>query len=292
MLQLFTFSILLVSTFVLVSSADSAKCGQTPIPPKVDARVVGGQEAVPYSWPWQIVLCSHGWFGCDLECGGSVVGPNWVMTAGHCVYGSTDDVSSSYFRVKTGVFKQTKDNEAGEVVHKVKHVHLHPLYQEEPEVIYDIALIELADEVTYNNHTQPICLPLHDNTTIVNPNSAWATGWGAENELGFPTGTLRQVDVPFVNYTDCQADYPGEITPAVHVCAGTKGEDTCQGDSGGPLVVKNNGGAYFQYGITSFGTGCAEYKHPGVYSRVTAYCDWINSTTNGDVTCKDASTYA
>lgn len=45
-----------------------------------------------------------GWFGsCDLECGGSVVAENWVVTAGHCVYGED---SPSNFRVKTGVFEE------------------------------------------------------------------------------------------------------------------------------------------------------------------------------------------
>lgn len=82
------------------------KCGQTPIAPDLTqgTKVVGGVVAKQYSWPWQIVWCSNGWFGCSLECGGSVIGTHWVMTAGHCVYGNENQPGN--FRVKTGVYDE------------------------------------------------------------------------------------------------------------------------------------------------------------------------------------------
>lgn len=74
------------------------------------------------------------------------------------------------------------------------------------------------------------------------------------------------------------------------VCAGKAGKDTCQGDSGGPLVVAT-GNTWFLYGLTSWGYGCAENGHAGVYSRTSAYCSWIASETNNEVTCKDPASY-
>jgi secreted trypsin-like serine protease len=59
------------------------------------------------------------------------------------------------------------------------------------------------------------------------------------------------------------------------LCASAPGKDTCQGDSGGPLVVAHGNGSFTQVGITSFGNGCAR-DYPGVYTRVSAYGDWIN----------------
>ena len=47
-----------------------------------------------------------------------------------------------------------------------------------------------------------------------------------------------------------------------------QGKDTCQGDSGGPLVCDD-----FLVGVTSFGKGCGDY--PGVYTRVSAFYEWI-----------------
>lgn len=49
-----------------------------------------------------------------------------------------------------------------------------------------------------------------------------------------------------------------------------------QGDAGGPLHVKSWRGQYYLVGITSFGRGCAG-EIPGVYTRVSAYLDWIES---------------
>jgi secreted trypsin-like serine protease len=253
-------------------------------------KVVGGTEAVPYSWPWQIVWCEAFGSSCSLECGGTVVGTGWVQTAGHCVYGSTNKPQN--FKVKTGVFQENLNNETGEVVHTVKAIHLHPKYKPNPVPEWDIALIELGEPITYTDHIQPICLPLSDTTQIAPPNTAWGTGWGTTTEGGNIAKKLRQVNVPYVDYTTCGNEYGKDIMQQVMVCAGVQGKDTCQGDSGGPLQQVNANGFWFQYGITSWGEGCAEKGYPGIYSRVSAYCDFIATTTNNDVTCKDPNTYA
>lgn len=51
-----------------------------------------------------------------------------------------------------------------------------------------------------------------------------------------------------------------------------------QGDSGGPLNCQAESGAWEVRGIVSFGSGlgCNTHKKPAVYTRVSAYIDWIN----------------
>ena len=55
----------------------SGSCGRRP----ADSRIVGGNEATPNSWPWQLSLRHRGFHNC----GASLINPQWAVTAAHCV---------------------------------------------------------------------------------------------------------------------------------------------------------------------------------------------------------------
>lgn len=83
---------------------------------------------------------------------------------------------------------------------------------------------------------------------------------------------MNMVNLPIVALASCECIYPNLIFNR-SLCAGFQagGYDTCQGDSGGPLFLIIKTGTlleYVQFGITSWGQGCAAPSLPGVYTRV------------------------
>lgn len=57
--------------------------------------------------------------------------------------------------------------------------------------------------------------------------------------------------------------------------------DRFQGDSGGPLMWQS-GDQYYLIGVVSYGYKCGEAGHPGVYTRVTYFVDWIVDKINSN----------
>ena len=59
------------------------------------------------------------------------------------------------------------------------------------------------------------------------------------------------------------------------ICGGEEGKDACKGSSGSPLVVSVNG-RWTVIGLVSWGIGCGENNKPSVYTKVSAFVNWIN----------------
>merc|ERR1712117_345830 len=80
----------------MVPSPDNAEgncyCG---IPNEV-TRVVGGENAQIGQYPWQVGLLFNNPDTFYQGCGGSVVGPKYILTAAHCTDGLTKDDFCNY----------------------------------------------------------------------------------------------------------------------------------------------------------------------------------------------------
>ncbi|KAF2887151.1 hypothetical protein ILUMI_19022, partial [Ignelater luminosus] len=146
----------------------------------------------------------------------------------------------------------------------------------------DIALIELPEEIEFNEHIQPIALPCHSDleNTLVGE-QATVSGWGKDSDKATAVSpVLRQVSSEIISRRWCTIPYFGMISKN-HVCIrGKGGKGACSGDSGGPLVGKKANGQKVQYGVVSFGIafGC-ELGWPSVFTRVSSYVKWINRKT-------------
>jgi secreted trypsin-like serine protease len=230
--------------------------------PQAQPRIINGHPASAGEYPAQGVL-SQTPFG--FICGGTLVSNRYFLTAAHCVTDEKTGVvlPASQFSVRLG----STDRDAGQ---QFTFSALDRNSDFNPDTLdNDTALFTLSSPAPAAD--EPIRLV----TTGENPlwsagRQATIVGWG-ETGSGV-SQTLLETTAPMRSDLDCGNAY-GTAADGFHsttmVCAGDGSTDTCQGDSGGPLMV-SDGSFLILAGVTSWGIGCAEAAHPGVYTRLGA----------------------
>ncbi len=100
------------------------------------------------------------------------------------------------------------------------------------------------------------------------------------------TPELLEVTLPLVGENQCKTAWPQAVIGHAQLCAGFDkpvGKDSCNGDSGGPLITLDDKLCPTQIGLVSWGPSpCAPGKQAyGVYTRISAFADWIKSMVTG-----------
>lgn len=262
---------ILVGTALLSGSSEAVAAKRDSVP-----KIVGGTAVSSGEVPWTVAIINR-----DTSfqyCGGTLIHPEWVVTAGHCMEGE----AASNVSVVAGRLNLA-DSGSGEVV-DASQVIMHSGYNSST-LENDIALIHLSSSVSAVSTTVSVLDSPVENTYWVAGSLSEAAGWGDTSEGGSSSDQLLKVELPIISASTCSAD--GADTN-FHIFAGETGKDTCQGDSGGPLYVKDFTNTYsILAGITSYGTGCARPDTYGKYTRVAQYTDWIES--NAGITLQKAS---
>lgn len=175
------------------------------------------------------------------------------------------------------------EEEGNEQERRVIRAFKHPEYNKN-DVDNDIALLKLEYPIELTHRVWPACLP-EQNEEIKPELMATILGWGAISYHRQPDGKpqverddmLHQAVVPVVDFDECKNSYGDDLATHHVICAGYKEGriDSCAGDSGGPLLIEREN-KWFVYGVTSFGDECGKEGKYGIYSKTSAYIDWIN----------------
>ena len=242
---------------------------------------IGGINAVVGKWPWMVLLGRWseaglgGWF-----CGGTLITDRHVLTAAHCL--RPEEAGA------VGALIGDNDlNRQDEVEHQQRNVSSvvrHPRYLGSQN---DLAVVRLAAPVRLTEDVSPICLPPAGSQHL--GREVEMAGWGLLEFAGNASDVLQEVELRVADPAACEAAYrrlprfearfPGGFQ-GTKVCAESRdGEprDACRGDSGGPLMAPLPNNTYQLVGVVSAGVGCGNPEFPGLYTKVSAYIDWISS---------------
>jgi len=260
------------------------------------SRVIGGSEAAVGQRRYisRLIGCENGSVNCDWICGGNLIAPNAILTAAHCVI---DEYPVKWVVIGSHFSTPNNDTAADGVKVRVVQAIRHPQYDlVSPDMSNDVAILLLGRNITT---IQPIQVSFEN---VPKDILTWARGWGTTSLGGYTSDTLLEVQLrtwsnrdaarvyKTLGYTDPETNTT--ITATMLPAGGVEGKDTCNGDSGGPLTIESSYSSAKLVGLTSWGHDCALKGVPGLYSRISAFKDFITShckQSDGKARCTDCN---
>ncbi|OTF81713.1 Group 3 mite allergen-like protein (serine protease) [Euroglyphus maynei] len=239
----------------------------------------------PHQFPWMVYmklyyLPLHEWQEPKTDaCDGSLINNRWIISAAHCFAPNGYNLSQNF--VFLGSHNITETKEKGRKVILAKKAIIHEKY-DHWQIKNDIALVELSEMIEFDEYISPINIP--DSYNGFNHDECQTLGWGRIGQNMEKSETLKKVQQSLRTLDECRKFYSD--LDDTQICAGTLNHGPCTGDSGGPLQclinrnqssLSSSSSSWFLEGIVSYGSPHYTEK-PAVYTKVSAYIDWINET--------------
>jgi secreted trypsin-like serine protease len=242
--------------------------------PAAGTAIVGGHKADPRAWGFAVALRERG-FG--FFCTGSLIAPDRVLTAAHCVRRAKPR------RMRVVVGSPWAAGPRARPSIRVRRARIDPGYNPRLDR-RDVAVITLRR----SSSAPTVALPsAREAAKATRPGrKVLSAGWGARSPWGFRLAKrLKSTRERVYPNRLCQRFYLksgfdsasmicvlGAVAPRLH-SRYALGTTSCTGDSGGPLVARTRAGPRL-VGVVSVGPlpcGAA----PSIYARVSAELGFI-----------------
>eukprot|EP00529_Nitzschia_sp_RCC80_P030045 CAMPEP_0113466756 /NCGR_PEP_ID=MMETSP0014_2-20120614/14445_1 /TAXON_ID=2857 /ORGANISM="Nitzschia sp." /LENGTH=316 /DNA_ID=CAMNT_0000359007 /DNA_START=337 /DNA_END=1290 /DNA_ORIENTATION=+ /assembly_acc=CAM_ASM_000159 len=256
-----------IALVLLACRADAAKHHRTTGSRRVVAN--GDDVTDPFKYPYFARIDFDG----SQACGGSLIHPEFVLSAAHCFLYPDEQVDIYFNTLQFDDVDPTKKAKIVEIVN-------HPAY-DDWYGLNDVALIQIEPI----NFTEHVLINTDANLTS-GGDSVVVMGYGLD-ETQIHADILQEVELKITDDETCDAEnyWTGGINGPSMICALDPefNQDACTADSGGPLVVlggREDGASPSQQdvlvGVVSSGTGeCGQNEASGVYSEVAFFSSWI-----------------
>ncbi|XP_050046246.1 mast cell protease 4-like [Dermacentor andersoni] len=251
-------------------------CGLSePVP-----KIINGSFVSRPQVPWLVHVKLIRRNGKVINCGGSLITRDVVLTAANCL----KDGHTLYRKI-LAYYNSTAPFSGRSL--EVTHAIIHKKYRH-PSKGYDIALLKLSEPVPkFDRFVRPVCLPKPKQKT--RPGRMLLAGFGVAIYYGKKADRVLYYLTRALSDDDCRAALTKQWNHCVHVnkellmCSKHHTQRMYKEDTGSPVTAYTRKGRKiksFQYGIVSFFDKTNRGPAPTIQTRVSMYINWISYSLN------------